>query len=88
MSKKHLKVLSAIFSDHPSSNIHWKEIESLFKYLGAEFREGTGASKVAIIDGREFRLHRGSHNSTIAKQSLHELKKYLESINVTDAGNE
>ena len=88
MSKKHLKVLSAIFSDHPSSNIHWQEIESLFKHLGAEFREGTGASKVAIIDGKEFTLHRGSHGSTIAKHSLHELRKYLESVNVSDAGND
>ena len=51
MSKKHQKVLSAIFSDHLSSNIHWKEIESLLIHLGAEFREGTGASVVVIIDG-------------------------------------
>ena len=84
MSKKHQKVLSAIFSDHPSSNIHWKEIESLLKYLGAEFREGTGASKVVIIEGKEYTLHRGSHGSTITKSSLHELKKYLESVNVTE----
>ena len=88
MSKKHLKVLSAIFSDHPSSNIHWKEIESLLKYLGAEFREGTGASKVAIIEGKEFTLHRGGHGSTIAKHSLHELKKYLESVDLPDLGNQ
>jgi len=83
MSKKHQKVLSTVFSDHPSSNIHWKEIESLLKHLGAEFREGTGASTVAIIQGKEFTVHRGSHGSTIPKQSLHELKKYLESVNVT-----
>jgi len=83
MSKKHHKVFSAIFSDHPSSNIHWKEIESLLKHLGAEFREGTGASTVATIQEKEFIIHRGSHSSTISKQSLHELKKYLESVNVT-----
>ena len=67
MSKKHQKVLSAIFSDHPSSNIHWKEIESLLKHLGAEFREGTGASVVAIINGNEFSIHRGHHSSTMSK---------------------
>jgi len=83
MSKKHQKVLSAIFSDHPGSNIHWKEIESLLKHLGAEFREGTGASTVTIMQGKEFTIHRGSHSSTISKQSLHEFKKYLESVNVT-----
>jgi len=84
MSKKHQKVLSAIFSNHPSSNIHWKEIESLLKHLGAEFRERTGASTVAVMQGKEFTLHRGSHSSTISKQSLHELKKFLESVDVPD----
>ena len=82
MSKKHQKVLTGIFSNHPSSNIHWKEIESLLKHLGAEFREGTGASTVAIIQGKEFTLHRGSHSSTLTKQSLHDLKKYLESVGI------
>lgn len=82
MSKKHEKVLSAIFSDHPSSNIHWKEIESLLIHLGAEFREGSGASVVAIINGVEFSMHRCHHNTTMSKKSLHQLKKFLESVNV------
>lgn len=83
MSKKHQKVLSAIFSEHPSSNIHWKEIESLLIHLGAEFREGSGASLVAIINGLEFTMHRSHHNSTMSKQSLHSLKKFLQSANVS-----
>ena len=82
MSKKHQKVLSAIFSDHPSSNIHWKEIESLLKHLGAEFRIGTGASVVIILNGQEFTMHRGRHNTTMSKQELHQLKKYLQSVEV------
>ncbi|RKZ99641.1 MAG: type II toxin-antitoxin system HicA family toxin [Gammaproteobacteria bacterium] len=82
MSKKHQKVLSAIFSDHLSSNIHWKEIESLLIYLGAEFRESSGASLVAIINGIEFSMHRGHHNTTMSKKSLHQLRKYLESLNI------
>ena len=82
MSKKHQKVLSAIFSDHLSSNIHWKEIESLLIHLGAEFREGSGASSVAIINGIEFSVHRGHHNATMSKKSLHQLKKFLESVNI------
>lgn len=82
MSKKHQKELSAIFSDHLSSNIHWKEIESLLIHLGAEFREGSGSSLVAIINGIEFSMHRGHHNTTMSKKSLHQLRKYLESVNI------
>ena len=82
MSKKHQKVLSSIFSDHLSSNIHWKEIESLLIHLGAEFREGSGASLVITLNGVEFSMHRGHHNSTMSKTSLHKLKKFLESVNI------
>ena len=82
MSKKHHKVLSAIFSDHLSSNIHWKEIESLLTHLGAEFREGSGAGLVAIINGVELVMHRSHHNTTMSKKSLHQLKKFLESVNI------
>lgn len=82
MSKKHQKVLSAIFSEHPSSNIHWKEIESLLIHLGAEFREGSGASLVAILNGIEFSMHRSHHNSTMSKQSLYKLRKFLGLANV------
>ncbi len=81
MSKKHQKVLTAIYSDHPSSNIHWKEIESLLKHLGAEFRLGTGASVVVILQGQEFTIHRGHHNTTMSKLELHQLKKFLQSVN-------
>ena len=82
MSKKHQKVLSSIFSDHLSSNIHWKEIESLLIHLGAEFREGSGASLVITLNGAEFSMHRGHHNSTMTKKSLHQLKKFLQSVNI------
>ncbi len=82
MSKKHQKVLSAIFSDHLSSNIHWKEIESLLSHLGAEFREGPGSSLIAILNGAEFSIHRGHHNATMSKSSLHQLRKFLESVDI------
>jgi hypothetical protein len=82
MSKKHEKVLAAIFSDHPSSNIHWKEIESLLEHLGASFREGRGAAQVVILNGVEFGLHRSPHNTTMSKSSLFQLRKFLESVNI------
>ncbi len=82
MSKKHQKVLSAIFSDHPSSNIHWHEVESLLIHLGAQIREGKGASVVFIINGNEFTLHRGHHSATMSKPSLHQLKRDLESSGI------
>lgn len=82
MSKKHQKVLTSIFSDHLSSNIHWKEIESLLTHLGAEFRVGSGAGLIAIINGVEFSMHRSHHNTTMSKKSLHQLKNFLKSVDI------
>lgn len=43
MNKKHRKTLQTIFEDPIRSDIHWKDIEALFKALGAEISEGKGS---------------------------------------------
>lgn len=42
-SNKHLHLLQAIYHEPPSSNIHWREIESLFSHLGATVESAHGA---------------------------------------------
>ena len=43
MSNKHRHVLEAIFRDPVSSNIQWREVESLLTHLGATVEPGHGA---------------------------------------------
>ena len=43
MSQKHTKLLTEIFHDPVSTNIQWREIESLLKHLGAEVESLSGA---------------------------------------------
>jgi len=77
MSKKHEKVLDAIFADHPSANIHWQEIESLLAHLGAELRDCRGARLIVSLNGRETTLHRPHHGAAVGKNELHQLRQLL-----------
>ena len=43
MNSKHRKILQAIFTEPPFSNIHWKDIESMFEAVGAGKSEGAGS---------------------------------------------
>lgn len=82
MSKKHEKVLESIFSDHPSANVHWKEIESLLHHYGAELREAGGARLIVVLNGHETTLHRPHHGTTMTKPSLHQLRNFLQDAGI------
>ena len=53
MNKKNRKTLEAVFESPVRSDILWKEIEALFKALGAEVSEGSGSRvRVALNTAR------------------------------------
>ncbi|MET0116085.1 MAG: type II toxin-antitoxin system HicA family toxin [Sedimenticola sp.] len=79
MSHKHEKMLAAIFHDPVSGNLHWREIESLLKSLGAEFHELPGARIRLVLNGVEGMLHRPHHSSVLPKHDVRHLRQYLSS---------
>lgn len=87
MSHKHDRVLAAIFKDPPSGNIHWREVESLLKSLGAELHEMPGARLRVILNGREGILHRPHHSSVLPKQDVKHIRKFLLSAGIGTFGN-
>lgn len=83
MSHKHAHLLQAIFSDPPSGNIHWREIESLLRHLGAEIETGHGARFRIVLNRIEFFLHHPHNSSTCSKQDIKLLREYLARAGVT-----
>lgn len=83
MSKKHEKILESIMGHRTSSNIHWREVESLLHHLGAELHESKGARIVVSLGGREITLHHPHHGSTMGKNELHQLGHFLGAVGVT-----
>lgn len=78
MSQKHVKLLTEIFHDPISTNIHWREIEALLKHLGAEVESLSGARIRVKLGHAEGILHRPHHGgNTLDRHSVQMLREFL-----------
>jgi len=78
VKRKHQKTLERIFKRPSSGNIPWKDIESLFKVLGAELFERAG-SRVAVVLFEEVRVfHRPHPSPDTVKGAVSSIRKWLE----------
>jgi len=83
MSHKHEQLLRTIFSDPPSNNIHWREVESLLNHVGAEMENIPGARLRVKIKRMEAILHRPHHSNTLDRQGIKHLREFLARAGVT-----
>jgi len=83
MSHKHAHLLRSIFTDPPSANIHWREIESLLHHLGAEVEPSHGARFRIVLNGKEAFLHHPHNSSTCSKQDVKLIREMLAHAGVT-----
>lgn len=78
MSQKHVNLLREIFQDPVTTKLHWREIESLLKHLGAEIESLAGARIRAKLNGAEGVLHRPHHGgNTLDRHSVQSLREFL-----------
>jgi len=82
MSQKHKRVLSGIFQEPVSGNIHWREVESLLRHMGATMEHGTGARVRVLLNGVEGTLHRPHHSGVCTKHDIRHLREYLAAAGV------
>jgi hypothetical protein len=69
MSHKHANLLRDIFHDPINTNIHWREIESLLKHLGADTESLSGARIRVKLGHAEGILHRPHHGGNTLDRS-------------------
>lgn len=82
MSHKQVKILHEIYTDPPSANIHWRDVESMLGHFGAVV-ETHGARVHATLNGVEGILHRPHHGGTLTKSDVRHLREYLASAGLT-----
>lgn len=88
MSRHHTQMLRTIFQDPPSGNIHWREIESLLKHVGASI-EPASKGRIHIKLGRaDSMLHRPHHGNTLDSRALLHLREILARGGVTPSAYE
>lgn len=83
MKRKAQRTLQAIFTHPTSANIQWKDVEGLFRELGAEISEREG-SRVAVVLFDEVRVfHRPHPTPNTDKGAVTSVRKWLEQHGVT-----
>jgi HicA toxin of bacterial toxin-antitoxin, len=76
--RKHGKTLAALFAHPTSANIKWRDIEALFKELGATVSEREG-SRVGVELFGEIRVfHRPHPTPDTDKGAVASIRRWLE----------
>jgi hypothetical protein len=82
MNKKQNEILRAIFKDPVQSNVKWTDIESLFKYLGAEISQGNGSRIRVILNGVKAVFHRPHPRKETDKGALVSVRRFLKNARI------
>jgi hypothetical protein len=78
MKRKQQRTLELIFRHPPSGNIHWADIEALFRESGAEIAERRG-SRVEVFLFNVVRVfHRPHPSPDTDKGAVSAIRKWLE----------
>ena len=88
MSHKHAHLMRSIFQDPPSANIHWREIESLLRHLGADVEPAHGARFKVTLKRVETFLHHPHNSNTCGRNDIKQLREFLAHAGVTLAAYE
>ena len=83
MSRHHANLIRTIFHDPPSGNVHWRDVESLLKHVGASLEPISGARVRVTLNQREGVLHRPHHSNTLDATSLSHVREFLARAGVT-----
>lgn len=83
MSRRHANLLRTIFHDPPSGNVHWREVESLLKHVGAILEPVSGARVRVKLNRMEDVLHRPHHSNVLDISAIKHLREFLARAGVT-----
>jgi hypothetical protein len=83
MSHRTTNLLRTIFHDPPSGNVHWREVESLLKHVGASLEPISGARIRVKLNRTEGVLHRPHHSNVLDVSSLMHVREILARGGVT-----
>lgn len=82
LSSRHQKTLARIFEKPTRSDIEWKDIESLFKHLGAILKEGNGSRLRVALNGRKNSFHRPHPQKETNQPTVRDVCDFLKNAGV------
>jgi len=78
VKRSHLRTLKALFASPTPANVAWKDIEALFKGLGAEVSEREGSRVAVVLFGEVRVFHRPHPSPHTDKGAVVSVRKWLE----------
>lgn len=63
-----------------NGGLHWRKVEALLKYLGAEVHEGRGSTVTFVLDGRKFTADRPHPRKECGKGFVKRVRQYLDGL--------
>jgi hypothetical protein len=82
VNKKHQKTYEAIFQTPRRGDIPWRDIEALFKALGADITEGNGSRVRVHLNGVRAVFHRPHPEKVTDKGAIASVQKFLTNAGV------
>lgn len=83
MSRKHRRILQAIFEDPVRSNVPWRDIEAMLDAAGAEISEGEGSRVRIALNGVRAVFHRPHPQKEADKGAVRSMRRFLAEAGVT-----
>lgn len=80
MNHRHRKVLHALFAHPVNANIHFRDVESVFKELGAELGHSGNGRLSVHLGGHTAAFHAAGHS--VPKQEVTQIRKFLETCGI------
>ncbi len=82
MSRHHTQLIRSLFHDPPPHNLHWRDVESLLRHVGATVEPISGARVRVTLGRAEDVLHR-PHGDELDRQSVLHVRAFLGRAGVT-----
>ncbi len=83
LSGKHSRTFNEIFAEPIRANISWRDVESLFRALGAEISEGSGSRVRVRLNGRRAVFHRPHPRNQLHKSAVRSVRRFLQEAGVS-----
>lgn len=80
--RRHETTLAAVFKHPVSGNIRWRDIEGLFRALGADVEERAGSRVAVVFHGQVQAFHRPHPEPTTDKGAVASIGRWLEANGV------
>ena len=80
MPSKHQKTLAAIFAKPTRANIHYRDVEAMLVWLGAEVVVSRSGSRVFLeLNGEGHSYHRPHPGKELSRETVRDLRDFLSS---------